>query len=63
MTTWFGLMGLIKGLLVSSPALTRLSWLVFSWSTVKGMTLMAVKMARMGRRTEKTDLMGIPQSR
>ena len=61
-TVWVGLIGLTRGLLTSSPALTRPSWMLLTCWRVKGIAVMAVKIAMMGRRTVKTDLMGIPQS-
>ncbi len=62
MTTCVGEIGLTKGVLTSSPALTRDSWLFFICSRVKGMAETAVKIAIMGRRTVKTDRIGMPQS-
>ena len=62
MTVWVGLMGLTRGWLTSSPALTRPSWMFLTCWRVKGIAVIAVKMAMVGRRTVKTDLMGIPQS-
>lgn len=61
-TTWVGLIGVIRGVPVTPPALVLASWLVLICSRVNGRTEIAVKMAITGRRIAKTDLMGIPQS-
>lgn len=62
MRTWVLEMGVIKGAVRMSPALTRDSWEVPSCLVMVGMTAMAVKTINKGMMTAKADFRGMPQS-
>ena len=60
--TWVLEIGVIKGAVRMSPALTRDSWEVPSLLVTVGMTAMAVKTINKGMMTAKADFRGMPQS-
>ena len=60
--TWVGEMGVIRGWVRISVAVTLVSWLVCIVFKTLGITVMAVKMMTTGMRTAKADFMGMPQS-
>lgn len=60
--TWVLEMGVIKGAVRISPALTRDSWEVPSCLMTVGMVATAVKTITRGMMTAKADFRGMPQS-
>lgn len=61
-STWVLEMGVIRGGVRISDALTRFSWVDFISVMREGRTETAVKITKSGMRTAKADLSGMPQS-